>query len=260
MPKLYRPPSVRPPKIILRARQTRHILFGCLVLYVFLSANDIVYHPGHALHFLIYKSGIFRDRGPKQMLPDGVGTYHHQFICPPKKTAQTRISQTHIPGFVKLPDLKESTSFVNSTYTIVNPKPSYNICDEIEVKIQANDWRNLRKLYGGDYFRAKIYSTQYLASASSDGDIVDNGDGTYSAFFTLRWPGEVKVGVNLIHPSEGVYVLNKLRAEESTRFAYAGRFISPEGDAVENVDCHVSMADHKVSRNLNLINGIIHVK
>ena len=239
----WQAPSARPPSILsCNWKYSRHLFYGCLLLYLFLSVNDVVYHPGHVLHFIIYESGLFRDHG---ILPDSVATSFH-FVCPPKPERQNRLHQQPIPMFKKKPHLIESTSVINSTYTIVNPKSTYNLCDELEILIQAKDWRNVNKFYGGDYFRAKIYSTKYLASASPDGDIVDNGDGTYSAFFTLRWPGEVKVGVNLIHPSEGVHVLNKLREEVPTRFAYTGRFISQSGSVTANVDCHVSMENHKV--------------
>ncbi|XP_072045197.1 NXPE family member 3-like [Amphiura filiformis] len=238
-------PSARPPAVMsCNWKYTRHLLFGCLLLYIFLSVNDVVYHPGHAVHFLIFDSGLFRDRSPLNILPNGVLSNYH-FVCPPKKEKRTPMNQQHIPMFIQQPNLMESTSVTNSTYSIVNPKSSYNLCDEIEVLIQAKDWRNSRKVYGGDYFRARIYTARYKASAASDGDIVDNGDGTYSAFFTLRWPGEVKVGVNLIHPSEGIFVLNKLREEMPTRFAYTGRFISQDDNHMENVDCHVSMEKYK---------------
>ena len=232
-------------EILFRWRQVRPVLLLGLLVYIFLGVNDIVYHPGHLIKYAIDRS--FRERGQLYILPNGVGTYHHQFICPPKKnTAVSHMRQQHIPLLDKQPELTETTSIFNSTYVIVNPKRVYNLCDEIEIRIQARDWRNQRKLYGGDYFRAKIYTTDRFASAASDGDVIDNGDGTYRAFFTLRWPGEVRVGVSLVHPSEGVLVLNKLREEVPTRYAYTGRFISKDGNVTENVNCHVSIETSEV--------------
>ena len=67
-------------------------------------------------------------------------------------------------------------------------KDVYNICDEVELEIVARDGFNKRRTVGGDYFRVKAITmdAHFSAGTSSDGAVVDHGDGTYSAYITLK--------------------------------------------------------------------------
>eukprot|EP00057_Strongylocentrotus_purpuratus_P015941 XP_011670415.1 PREDICTED: NXPE family member 3-like [Strongylocentrotus purpuratus] len=115
-----------------------------------------------------------------------------------------------------------------TTFELINPKETYFICDELELHIYARNGRNESKQYGGDLFRAKIFTTNstYSASSSTDGEIVDNGNGTYNAYFTLKWTGVISISVSLIYSSEATYVLDRIRTENQPRIVYYGAFVS----------------------------------
>ncbi|XP_071954284.1 NXPE family member 3-like [Antedon mediterranea] len=93
------------------------------------------------------------------------------------------------------------------------------------------------KTEGGDYFRAKMYTTGLLASGTTDGMIVDYNNGSYSAFFTLRWSGEIAIGVMLIDSREAIEVMNRVRKVKPTRYVYDGTFVA--GKLKKVVRCHV---------------------
>ncbi|XP_071493712.1 NXPE family member 3-like isoform X1 [Diadema antillarum] len=133
----------------------------------------------------------------------------------------------------------DTTSSEFSTFDVVNRKSNYRICDELELRIQARNGRNEMKTHGGDYFRAKIYTitSNFKTSSSQDGQIIDNGDGSYSAFFTFKWSGMVRIYVGLVHSSEAVYVLDRLRANHQPRQVYLGTFSRP-GEEEEVVYCN----------------------
>ena len=80
------------------------------------------------------------------------------------------------------------TSFTHTTFRIVDRQEAYSVCDEIEVEIIARDGLNKTRSVGGDYFRVKAITKNENISAgtSSDGEVIDHGDGTYSAYITLK--------------------------------------------------------------------------
>nr|XP_054770574.1 NXPE family member 3-like [Lytechinus pictus] len=134
------------------------------------------------------------------------------------------------------------TNHTMTTFELVSPKETYFICDEIELRVHARNGRNESKKYGGDLFRAKIFTknSTYSASSSSDGEIVDHGNGTYSAYFTLKWTGIISISVSLIVPSEASYVLDRIRAEHQPRIAYFGGFVSSNKSEKEGF-CNVQL-------------------
>lgn len=119
-------------------------------------------------------------------------------------------------------------------------RSQYHLCDKIKAKIELRNWRNQTKRYGGDFLRAVITSKDSRASSNAD-HLIDHGNGTYVAFFTLRWPAEdAKIEVTLIHPREAVDTLRKIQRLIPNRFAYTGRF-NEKGNVSrgENKLCHV---------------------
>lgn len=85
--------------------------------------------------------------------------------------------------------------------TILDLKPSYNICDRVAIKIEARDSLNRRKTYGGDMFRVKLF-TQKPYSAVNPDNFFDYNNGTYIALFTILWEGYIDLQVMLVHPAE----------------------------------------------------------
>lgn len=72
--------------------------------------------------------------------------------------------------------------------------------------IEAKDYHNRAKRYGGDYFRAILYRTKVKGDAVSC-TVTDKTDGTYKVMCPLVWKGVVSLKVTLINPSEIVYLL-----------------------------------------------------
>lgn len=99
------------------------------------------------------------------------------------------------------------------------------------------DFQGKPKQYGGDYLQARIHSPGLKAGAA--GRIVDCHNGLYKIFFTLLWPGEVKVSVSLVHPSEAVQVLQRLREERPDRVYFKSSFKS--GRYSETTECNVCL-------------------
>ncbi|XP_065136881.2 NXPE family member 3-like [Paramisgurnus dabryanus] len=120
-----------------------------------------------------------------------------------------------------------STSPAHSTFIIQNLKESYQIGEELFVTIHARDFNNRSKLYGGDFFQAKLFSSKSPQKASVFGEVVDLLNGSYSVRFLLPWVGEAQVAVRLIHSSEAVQVLKHHRDTDSDRVFFKGYFEGP---------------------------------
>ncbi|XP_042620892.1 NXPE family member 3-like isoform X2 [Cyprinus carpio] len=118
--------------------------------------------------------------------------------------------------------VNQSTSPVHSTFSIVGLKESYKVGEKISVIIRARDHNKKLKRYGGDFFKAKLYSTGLKASVY--GEVVDHHNGTYSVALLLPWEGQAHVHVRLEHSSEVVQILKKYRDSSFPRSHYSGYF------------------------------------
>ena len=94
------------------------------------------------------------------------------------------------------------------------------------------------KVSGGDYFFASIYDFKSRTSSPPDGGIVDHGNGHYTVKFTLRWAGRVQVNVFLVHSSEAVAVLRRVRDNFTARQIFLGRFVSHSQRT--STKCHIT--------------------
>ncbi|XP_043114223.1 NXPE family member 3-like isoform X3 [Puntigrus tetrazona] len=137
-------------------------------------------------------------------------------------------------------DVSMSTSPAHTTFIIENLKESYQIGEELIVTVQAKDFGNKSKSYGGDFFQAKLFSSDQKASVF--GEVVDLLNGSYSVRFLLPWVGEAQVAVRLIHSSEAVQVLKRHRDTDSDRVYFNGYYEGPGPDKSrlsEMVNCNV---------------------
>ncbi|KAJ8040478.1 NXPE family member 3 [Holothuria leucospilota] len=150
------------------------------------------------------------------------------------------------PPKEKLTSLDHVTNATTSCVTVINRKTSYYMCDHIAVLIEARNLKNETKHYGGDYFRTKIYSTDPY-SASGPDHFIDFQNGTYVALFTLRWSGEVKIHVSLVHPSEAVPILQRTTKDGKAGklFTFFGIFQTKTAKQTfkEDVICSVAVMD-----------------
>ncbi|XP_071489252.1 NXPE family member 3-like, partial [Diadema antillarum] len=136
----------------------------------------------------------------------------------------------------------DATSRLKSDFEIIEKKHQYRVCDRVQVLIRARNGRGEPKKFGGDYFRARLVTNDHkghVYSSKSDGEVVDNGDGTYMATFTLKWPGDVVIRVYLVHPGEGTYVLRSQRDTHDSRYSYKGTYCSSDGRSTEERECNV---------------------
>ncbi|KAM4702949.1 NXPE family member 4-like [Rhinophrynus dorsalis] len=133
-----------------------------------------------------------------------------------------KVSFTHIDN---------TTSAKNSKATIIHPKDTYCVGDTITVQVVMFDYLGNRKMYGGDFLMARIFSPDIQASAS--GRVEDLKNGTYQIHFTLFWQGTVQFSILLIHPSEGVSALWRARNQGHGYVAYTGLFINKGNNAQE---------------------------
>uniref|UniRef100_A0A671NGZ3 NXPE C-terminal domain-containing protein n=1 Tax=Sinocyclocheilus anshuiensis TaxID=1608454 RepID=A0A671NGZ3_9TELE len=111
--------------------------------------------------------------------------------------------------------LIQSTSPVHSTFSIVGLKESYKVGEKISVIITARDHNKNLKRYGGDFFKAKLFSTELK---------VLKFNGTYSVALLLPWEGQAQVHVRLEHSSEVVQILKKYRDSSFPRTHFNGYF------------------------------------
>ncbi|XP_072176386.1 NXPE family member 3-like [Diadema setosum] len=170
-----------------------------------------------------------------------VRTVPHPF-CPARNvsTRSMRFKEYAIRRNTSWQNVTDVTSGEFSSFVVRPKHREFQICDQLELVIQARNGLNQTKSYGGDYFRARIFtkSQTFPASSSTDGEVIDHDNGTYSALFTLKWDGVVNIEVTLVHPSEAVYVLQQVQSEGFVEAAYLGGFRENENSSkVEATVC-----------------------
>lgn len=120
--------------------------------------------------------------------------------------------------------LNYTTSATHSTATILNPRDTHCVGDQLDILVEARDHLGNRKGYGGDFMRARMFSPALKAGAS--GKVTDFNNGTYLVSFTLFWEGTVSLSILLMHPSEGVSALWRSRKQGYDRIIFSGQFVS----------------------------------
>ncbi|XP_041424488.1 neurexophilin and PC-esterase domain family member 2 L homeolog isoform X2 [Xenopus laevis] len=185
------------------------------------------------IKFLVFREG--KTQVPKATYPFHMQSdqshkeVHSSKSAPVQDALNQRIEEIYnridklIPK-IKLKNFAEATSAEKSKATIVNQKDSYCLGEQLFVRVQAYDYLENIKSYGGDYLRARIFSPKTNSSAS--GNITDYNNGTYLIAFTLFWEGEVSASVLLMHPSEAVSALWRARNQGFDNILYTGNFTS----------------------------------
>ncbi|XP_028910879.1 NXPE family member 3-like isoform X2 [Ornithorhynchus anatinus] len=133
-------------------------------------------------------------------------------------------------------DPAAATSPGTSTYGLAAPpRPAYPLGGRLRALLVARDHRGRPKSHGGDLFRARLYSPGLQAGAP--GAVRDLGNGSYLLSFPLLWAGEARVEVRLIHSSEAVAVLRRVRRERPATVNFTGYFRA--GREREEAECNV---------------------
>ncbi|XP_038074026.1 NXPE family member 3-like [Patiria miniata] len=129
------------------------------------------------------------------------------------------------------------TSTSNSFFYIRNPKASYTVCDQLELYIESRDGKNKRKTRGGDHMWPFLRTASLHASAPAD-ELIDHGNGTFTARFTLHWTGAIEPLVRLSFSAEHADYLRNIRERAPMRFAYDAMFTNGN-TTVEITPCHI---------------------
>ena len=132
------------------------------------------------------------------------------------------------------------TDAKTSYFRIVHHKEKYSLCDILEIQIFVRNKMNVSKTSGGDYFFVHIRSQDLLASAGPEGGIDDHKNGTYTAKFKLRWTGKMSISVKLVHSSEAISLLRRIRDNIPARIAFDGIFKQAENKTTAREPCHIT--------------------
>ncbi|XP_078690182.1 NXPE family member 3-like [Branchiostoma floridae x Branchiostoma belcheri] len=100
---------------------------------------------------------------------------------------------------------------------VLNRDRQYHKGAVLTVRVVARDKEGRPKTYGGDFFRARLISSDRSLQASSAGHVTDHCNGTYTVQFPLYWAGGVSIKIQLVHPSEAVKVLQRVREVPNKR-------------------------------------------
>ncbi|KAJ8004194.1 hypothetical protein DPEC_G00156250 [Dallia pectoralis] len=135
--------------------------------------------------------------------------------------------------------LEETSDAAHSQFVVMPAEGDRerHVGDQLEARVVLKDFRGHLKSYGGDFLVARLQSPELGAGVA--GQVVDHNNGTYSAVFPLLWEGPVRVEVTLIHPSEAIAVLRRLREEHPDRVLYKSEFRS--GSVSETTMCNMCL-------------------
>ncbi|XP_030044135.1 NXPE family member 3-like isoform X2 [Microcaecilia unicolor] len=120
------------------------------------------------------------------------------------------------------PSFNSSTSPQNCDYRILKPRANYFVGETLELLLTARDHRKRPKIYGGDFFQAKLHSPRLKAGVT--GSVKDHQNGTYTVTFLMLWPGDTEVSIHLIYSSEAIQILKRLRETRPDKVYFLGYF------------------------------------
>ncbi|XP_061580570.1 NXPE family member 3 [Cololabis saira] len=141
------------------------------------------------------------------------------------------------------PGLRQTSDPVHSLFTILPTKAGreWHLGEQLEVLVQMHDFQGRPKHYGGDFLLARLHSPELGAGVA--GLVEDHRNGFYSALFPLLWVGSARVEVTLVHPSEAVAVLRRLREKRADRVFFKSLFRL--GFLSETTVCNMCLPSHR---------------
>ncbi|KAM6979748.1 NXPE family member 3-like [Aplochiton taeniatus] len=123
-----------------------------------------------------------------------------------------------------------------STFTVLpaGGDGERHVGDQLEAVIHMHDFKGRHRPHGGDFLVARLHSPKLLAGVV--GQVLDHGNGSYSAVFPLLWEGSAQVEVTLVHPYEAVPFLQRVADEHPDRITYSSLFRS--GNVSQTMVCN----------------------
>ncbi|XP_052004691.1 NXPE family member 3-like [Xyrauchen texanus] len=119
--------------------------------------------------------------------------------------------------------LRQSSDPAQSYYMIQN-SGDLLVGGQLVVKVQMQNFIGQPKKHGGDFLVARLHTPELGAGVT--GQVHDHRDGKYTVFFPLLWAGVVQVELTMVHSSEAVMVLRRLREEQADRVYFKSLFRS----------------------------------
>ncbi|KAK3542771.1 hypothetical protein QTP70_002971 [Hemibagrus guttatus] len=168
-------------------------------------------------------------------------TYCAQFVQRP--TAEEAMEERHLLDSIAWPDPPvkglpvEFSSNPAKSYYVIQGEPEQHIGGQLVVNVHVHNFLGLPKRHGGDFLTARLHSPKLGAGVV--GKVHDHNDGNYTVLFPLLWAGEVHVEITMVHPSEAVVVLKRLRKEQTDTVIFKSLFRS--GDLSETTDCDMCL-------------------
>ncbi|XP_075924753.1 NXPE family member 3-like [Petromyzon marinus] len=132
-------------------------------------------------------------------------------------------------------DFESSTSPAATSYRLLGGTRNFTVGDTLHLTVQARDHHGRDKRHGGDYFRIKVYSQRLRVGTF--GSVLDHDNGSYTASVVLLWPGEALVDIKLVHSSEAVHIMSRLRDSVPNKIFFTGYF-EKEGARGEATECN----------------------
>ncbi|XP_019643082.1 PREDICTED: NXPE family member 3-like [Branchiostoma belcheri] len=126
-----------------------------------------------------------------------------------------------------------------TTIVVLNRDRLYHQGDVLTVMVVARDREGRPKTYGGDFLRARLVSSDRSPQAISTGNVTDHCNGVYTMQFPLYWAGGVLIKIQLVHPSEAVKVLQRVREVPNKRI-FSCSFVDEKKNATNTTQCFSS--------------------
>ncbi|XP_061082585.1 NXPE family member 3 isoform X2 [Conger conger] len=149
----------------------------------------------------------------------------------PELTADEAAEERHLLESVAWPEprtspapFRQSSDPSRSFFVILSSGGEWRAGGQLEALVHMHDFLGKPKRHGGDFLLARLLSPELRAGVA--GRVVDHQNGFYSLLFWLPWAGPAQVEVVLVHPSEAVQVLRRLREERPDRVFFKSLFRS----------------------------------
>uniref|UniRef100_A0AAY4EL90 NXPE C-terminal domain-containing protein n=1 Tax=Denticeps clupeoides TaxID=299321 RepID=A0AAY4EL90_9TELE len=129
------------------------------------------------------------------------------------------------------------------SYFVIQPSAEcsdlsgWEVGGQLEVMVHMQNFLGKAKRHGGDFLLARLHSQELGAGVA--GRVVDHRDGLYSVVFPLLWAGPAQVEVTLVHSSEAVAALRRLREERPDRVYFKSQYRS--GFLSETTMCNLCL-------------------
>ena len=123
------------------------------------------------------------------------------------------------------------------SYFVIRGPAEQHVGGQLVVDVHMLNFLGQPKEHGGDFLVARLHSPELKAGVV--GQVHDHLNGNYTVLFPLLWEGVVNVEVTMVHPSEAVVVLKRLRERQSDRVFFKSLFRS--GSRSETTVCNLCL-------------------